>query len=75
MQPTWAAGSGGLSPLPVITGVERLIILVDNDLNGAGQAAAARCAERWSGAGRLVVKLMPKRADTDFNDIAKEKAS
>jgi hypothetical protein len=75
MQPAWAAGLSGLSKLPVIARVERLIILVDNDRNGAGQAAAMRCAVRWSRAGRTVIKLTPKRADTDFNDIAKEKVS
>jgi hypothetical protein len=31
-----------------------------------------RCADRWGRDGRQVVKLTPKRADTDFNDIAKE---
>jgi hypothetical protein len=62
MRPGWAAGSkGGLVKLPVISGVERLIILVDHDLNGAGQAAATRCAERWSRAGHTAVKLVPKR--------------
>ena len=76
MRPAWAAGSdGGLSKLPIIPGVERLIILVDNDLNGAGQAAAMRCTERWSRAGRAVIKLTPKRPGADFNDIAKEKVS
>jgi hypothetical protein len=75
MQPAWAAGSSGnLAKLPIIPGVERLIILVDNDLNGAGQAAATRCVERWSRAGHTVIKLTPKRPGADFNDIAKEKA-
>jgi hypothetical protein len=75
MQPAWAAGAGGLSKLPVLSGVARLIILVDNDGNGTGQAVAAQCAGRWSSAGRTVVKLLPKRVDSDFNDIAKEMVS
>jgi hypothetical protein len=62
------------SKLPTVPGVERLLILVDHDRNGEGQAAAARCAERWSRAGRTVVKLLSKRTGSDFNDIAKEKA-
>ena len=54
--PAWSAVStGGLGKLPPIPGVERLMILVDHDLNGAGQAAAARCAERWSRAGRSAI--------------------
>jgi Toprim domain len=73
MHPAWAAGSnGGLVKLPVIPGVERLMILVDHDLNGAGQVAATRCAERWSRAGHTAVKLVPKRPGADFNDIVLE---
>ena len=63
-----------LGSLPLIDGVERLVILVDHDLNGAGQAAALRCAERWSRAGRCVVRLTPKRPGMDFNDLVLELA-
>jgi Toprim domain len=76
MRPAWAAGSRtGLSKLPVLSGIERLVVLVDHDINGQGQAAAARCAERWSRAGRTVARLTPRRAGADFNDIVKEKAA
>ena len=76
LRPAWSAvSSGALGSLPVVPGVERLIILVDHDLNGAGQAAAARCAERWSRAGRTVTQLKPKRPGTDFNDLIMEPAS
>jgi Toprim domain len=76
LQPAWAALSNGvLGNLPLIAGVERLVILVDHDLNGAGQAAATRCAERWSRAGREVVQLMPKRPGSDFNDLVMERAT
>jgi hypothetical protein len=72
LQPAWSAvSSGGLSRLPVIPGVERLIILVDHDGNGEGQAAAVRCMERWTRAGRWVVRLTPKRAGADFNDLVR----
>ena len=54
---------------PVIDGVERLILLADNDHNGAGQAAAEACKQRWLQAGRRGVLLMPDRPGTDFNDI------
>jgi Toprim domain-containing protein/CHC2-type zinc finger protein len=70
LQPAWAALSTGLlSKLPIIPGVQRLIILVDHDVNGAGQAAAARCADRWQRAGRTVIRLTPKRTGADFNDV------
>jgi hypothetical protein len=70
LQPAWSAvASGVLGNLPSIPGVERLVILVDHDLCGVGQAAAMRCAETWSRAGREVVRLTPKRLGTDFNDL------
>ena len=76
MRPAWAAGSeNGLGKLPVMPDIERLILLVDHDCNGIGQAAAHRCAERWSRAEHTVVKLMPRRPGADFNDIAKEQAA
>ena len=76
LRPAWSAvSSGALGKLPVIPGVEHLIILVDHDLNGQGQTAAARCAERWSRAGRSVTRLKPKRPGSDFNDLIKEPVS
>jgi hypothetical protein len=61
-----------LARFPLITGVEQLIILVDNDLNGVGQEKANQCAVRWQRAGRRVQKLMPKQPGWDFNDVLKE---
>jgi DNA polymerase len=73
LRPAWAAISAGrLRKFPVITDVEQLIILVDHDENGRGQAAAVTCASRWSQAGRRVVRLMRNRPG-DFNDIILEK--
>jgi DNA polymerase len=75
LQPAWSAvASGALGNLPPVPGIKRLIILVDHDLNGAGQAAAMRCTERWSRAGREVVRLTPKRPGMDFNDLVLEQA-
>jgi putative DNA primase/helicase len=72
MRPAWATGcANNLRRLPVLDGVEHLIILVDNDKSGTGQKAAAECAERWSAAGRKVTRLMPKEEDTDFNDFVR----
>jgi hypothetical protein len=75
LRPAWSAVSAGaLARLPVIPGVEQLIVLVDHDRNGQGQAAAARCAERWSRAGRSVTRLKPKQPGSDFNDLIREPA-
>ena len=70
LRPAWSAvSSGKVSTFPVLPGVEQLIILVDHDGNGEGQAAAVRCMERWTRAGRRVVRLTPKRTGADFNDL------
>jgi Toprim domain/CHC2 zinc finger len=74
LRPAWALLSGQkLLTLPVLPGVERLIVLVDHD--AAGVAAAAKCTEYWTRAGRTVIRLTPKRAGTDFNDLVKEPAA
>jgi hypothetical protein len=74
LQPAWAAlSTGGLERFPVIAGVERLILLADHDHNGAGQAAADVCIQRWAQAGRAGVRLLPERPGADFNDIVLEK--
>jgi hypothetical protein len=68
LQPAWATlFAGALERLPVLPGIERLIILVDHDI--AGKDAARICADRWQRAGRTVVRLTPKRAGADFNDL------
>jgi hypothetical protein len=66
------ATDGAMARFPVIDGVERLILLADNDLNHAGQVAAEACKQRWQQAGRSGVLLMPNRPGTDFNDIVLE---
>jgi hypothetical protein len=68
LQPAWSAVSTNpLSKFPVLPGVERLIILVDHD--AGGKTAAACCTERWTRAGRTVIRLTPKQPNFDFNDI------
>jgi DNA polymerase len=70
LTPAWAAlSSRKLQTLPVIPGVERLVLLADNDANQEGQSAAARAATVWRAAGRTVVVLMPPTTNTDFNDL------
>jgi hypothetical protein len=68
--PAWAALSdSGMAKFPVIDGVERLVLLIDNDINQEGQTAARSLMARWRAAERTVVPLMPLGSDTDFNDV------
>jgi len=68
--PAWAAlSSKQLAALPVIPGVERLVLLIDNDSNQEGQTAPARLAACWRAAKRTVVPLLPGTPDSDFNDL------
>jgi hypothetical protein len=70
LTPAWAAVSdGGIKVLPLIEGVSDLILLVDHDRNGAGQAAAMACERRWRQAARKVLQLMPNELGWDFNDV------
>ena len=70
LRPAWAALSdGALKTFPLIDGVERLIVLADNDTNHAGQEAAEACKRRWLEARRRVAVLTPERPGTDFNDV------
>jgi hypothetical protein len=68
LTPAWAALSAdALGKLPVLPGVERLILLIDHD--EAGRAAGRQCTDRWRRAGRSVVRLMPSTPGGDFNDL------
>jgi hypothetical protein len=70
LTPAWAAvHAHGVAALPVLHGVARLIQLVDNDENNAGQDAAETSRQRWSAQGRAVVPLMPPQVGWDWNDI------
>ena len=70
LQPAWAALSdGALKQFPLIDGVERLIVLADNDAQQRRTNAAEACKRRWLEAGRRVALLMPDRPGTDFNNV------
>ena len=70
LTPAWAAiHTNGVASLPVVDGVARLIQLIDNDENNAGQCAAEASRQRWSDQGRTVVPLMPPKPGWDWNDI------
>jgi len=68
--PAWALGdAGNVRAFPVLSGVECLTILVDNDESGTGQRAALECSSRWTSAGREVLRIIPDRCGDDLNDI------
>jgi CHC2-type zinc finger protein/Toprim domain-containing protein len=70
LTPAWSAvAKGGLGRLPVLPGVEPLVLLVDHDENGEGQRAADTCRAIWKFANRTVVPLIPKQKGWDFNDV------
>jgi phage/plasmid primase-like uncharacterized protein len=74
LDPAWALiDAGNLAALPVIAGVNTLVVLADHDVSGKGQKAAEECAQRWAGTGREVIPLMPEVPGTDFNDVVMEK--
>jgi Toprim domain/CHC2 zinc finger len=72
VSPVWSVLSdGGISKFPVLLGVERLWIGVDNDLNGVGQRAATECSSRWTAAGREVFRITSKKPGEDLNDLVR----
>jgi Toprim domain-containing protein len=69
-RPAWAAGNDkGIAGFPVFGGIDGLHIIVDHDASGAGQRAALACSERWTTAGRDVIRIVPDDVGADFNDI------
>ncbi|WP_181769657.1 toprim domain-containing protein, partial [Bradyrhizobium sp. UNPA324] len=71
LRPAWACGhADNLRKFPVLSGIEALTILADNDASGTGQDAARECAERWEAADRWVEVLTPTQIDADFDDLA-----
>ena len=70
LQPAWASGSAGnMANFPVLSGIEALTLLIDNDASGAGQRASEECRARWVAAGREVTALIPNISNSDFNNL------
>jgi hypothetical protein len=70
VQPAWAAlSTSGIAALLLPPSVRTVIILADNDANGAGERAAWIAAQRWLAEGRRVRIALPPDTDTDFNDV------
>jgi len=65
--PAWALGSAGaVASLPVLHGIERLILLQEN--NDASREAVDRCGRRWMRAGRKVIRVRPDEGCDDLNN-------
>jgi hypothetical protein len=70
LRPAWAAGSASaVAKFPVLTAIETLTVLIDNDAGKAGENAGVECADRYRKARRRVVLLIPPAKD--FNELVK----
>ena len=69
-RPVWAAiDAGNLAALPVLAGIQCLVLAADHD--AAGVAAAETCARRWTAAGCEVRVLLAPTPRADLNDLAR----
>lgn len=66
--PVWACiDAGNMAAMPVLPGIETLVIGADHD--AAGIKAAATCADRWAAAGVDVRVVAPAAAGHDWADV------
>lgn len=71
--PVWSLiDAGNLKAMPVLPGIESLVIAADHD--PAGIAAAQECATRWAAAGCRASLLMAPTVGADLNDVLKAAA-
>jgi hypothetical protein len=69
-QPAWAAlSTSGMQALQLPQEVRYVVILADNDANGAGQRAADAAAQRLRREGRGVSVWMSPHVGADANDL------
>ena len=73
LRPGWALGSkNGIAAFPVLSGVNSLTLLEEND-GGKSAAACEACALRWHGAGREVI-INRSTIGKDLNDAISGRA-
>jgi putative DNA primase/helicase len=71
--PAWAAlSAGGMERLILPPTAREIVIAVDRDRKGTGEAAARRAATRWVREGRPVRLVIPDRIGADANDLLRE---
>ena len=60
----WAAvNAGNMAELPVVPGIDTLVVYADKDVGGAGQRAAQELATRWTRSGRVAYIALPDNGD------------
>lgn len=71
--PAWAAlSAGGIERLILPPKARDIVVAVDRDRTGTGEAAARRAAQRWLAEGRRVRLVIPDRIGADPNDLLRE---
>jgi putative DNA primase/helicase len=71
--PVWSAiDASNLGALPVLPGIESLLIVADHDT--AGLCGARECAKRWHAAGVRVQLAIPPQRGSDACDLVKRSA-
>ena len=71
LRPVWSTGGKGLlRTFPVLSGIEALTIVADNDANGDGERAADEVAARWLQVGREA-RVIVWDGIGDINDALK----
>ncbi len=67
-KPAWALGSvSTMGTFPVLSGIEVLTLLAEDDKKGANARAIEACGTRWHEAGREVITVASKTGG-DIND-------
>ena len=67
-KPVWSCiDAGNLTDLPILQGIETLVIGADHD--PAGLKAATACADRWAAAGVDVRVIAPSAVRADWADL------
>ena len=73
LRPIWSiVNTGGIGKFPILSSLDGLRILKENDANGASGKAADECARRWYYAGREVIINKPD-IGKDLNDELRER--
>lgn len=74
-KPAWALGSvSTMGTFPVLSGIETLTLLAEDDKKGANAKAINACGTRWHEAGREVITVA-SRTGGDVNDAIKGRAA